>query len=99
MAETTAAAQIPVEKEWLVLQFIDMFLEDMFKWNIGLGTVAGNFPYEAGSDFIAKFLESAMWEPSGEAYLNAGRWYVNSKITYDVTIPGMGRVKVLSSDS
>lgn len=99
MAETTAAYKIPLEKEWLVLQFIDMFLEDMFKWNIGLGTTTSGFPYEAGSDYIAKFLESAMWEPSGEANLVPVKWFCNSKITFDVTIPGMNRVKVLSSDS
>ena len=98
MAETTGVSNIPVEKEWLVLQFVDMFLEDMFKWNIGLGSITSDFPYEAGSDYIAKFLESAMWEPSGQANLYSEKWYVNSKITFDVTIPGMQRVKVLSSD-
>ena len=98
MAETTTAYKIPVEKEWLVLQFLDMFLEDMFKWNIGLGTVTSNFPYEAGSDYIAKFLESAMFEPSGQANLYSAKWHVNSKITFDVTIPGMQRVKVITSD-
>ena len=99
MSESTSGSNIPVEKEWLVLQFIDMFLEDMFKWNIGLGTLTSGFPYEAGSDYIAKFLENAMWEPSGEANLWNATWNCNSKITFDVTIPGMNRVKVVSSDS
>ena len=98
MSETTVSANIPNELQWLVLQFIDMFLEDMFKWNIGLGTETSGHPYQMGSDTIAQFLESAMWEPSGEANLYPVKWYVNSKITFDVTIPGMKRVKVLSSD-
>lgn len=98
MDQTTSASAIPSEVEWLVLQFIDMFLEDMFKWNIGVGTETSGHPYEAGSDTIAKFLENAMWEPSGEAFLFNSAWYVNSKITFDVTIPGMKRVKVLTSE-
>lgn len=98
MAETTTGSNIPNELQWLVLQFIDMFLEDMFKWNIGLGTETSGHPYQMGSDTIAQFLESAMWEPSGQANLHASSWSVNSKITFDITIPGMQRVKVLSSD-
>lgn len=99
MAETTVQQNIPVETQWLVLQFIDMFLEDMFKWNIGIGTEESGHPYQHGSDTIAQFLENAMWEPSGEAYLYGVTWYCTTKATFDVTIPGMRRVKVLSSDA
>lgn len=95
---TVAATEtMPSENEWLIFQFIDVFLEDMFKYLIGSGPGSATDPYQDAQFAITNLLEASTWEPDNDN-LQAGTMEVTSEVTWDVTMPGMGNVGTLSSE-
>ena len=95
---TVAATEImPSETDWLIFAFIDVFLEDMFKYLIGSGPGSATDPYQDAQYAITNLLEAATWEPDGD-HLQPAAWEVTSEVTWDVTMPGIGRIGSISSE-
>lgn len=98
MGETTAAAQqTPSAETWLILQFIDMYLEDMFKHLVGSTGGVSEDPYEDAETAISNLLENQMFEPDVDA-LRASIWTVSMKTTWDYTIDGFSNKSVITSE-
>lgn len=81
------------ELDWFILQFLDMFLQEMVKDLVGLTTGAGGQSVSA----ITDFLEYASIEPDDDL-LGSATFQVISKMTFDVTMPGMKEITTLTSD-
>ena len=81
------------ELDWFVLQFLDLFIEEMLKDLIGLSNAGGGQAVSA----ITDFLEYASHEPDDDLMTSVS-WQVLTKMTFDVTMPGMETVSTLSTD-
>lgn len=95
---TVGATEVmPGEKEWMIFQFIDVFLEDMFKYLIGSTPGSTTDPGQDAQYAITNLIEAATWEPDDDLTHNTA-WQVYSKITWDVTFPGMNGINTVSSE-
>jgi len=97
MDQTQGMPNLPTEKEWLIFQFIDTFLEDMFKHLIGMSQPPDYNPGDDASESIAALLEDKMIEPDG-TFMPGNSWTCISKITWDITIDGFKGVSTLTSE-
>lgn len=88
---TPEPAVIP-ESSWFILQFLDMFLEEMVK--IAVGLASDTAADSAGT--IIDFLEYASIEPDDDLLFETN-WQVYSAVTFDVTMPGMDTLSTLST--
>lgn len=90
---STAEPTTISELDWFILQFLDMFLEEMLKDLVGLTVGAGAQSVSA----ITDFLEYASVEPDDDL-LGSVVWQITAKMTFDVTMPGMEKLTTLSTD-
>lgn len=98
MDQTEAGSQyLPSSTVWMIYQFIDSFLEDMFKHLIGISGGSNIDPYQDASVAIAKLLEDKMIEPDGN-YLPGNAWGCITKVTWDITIDGFNGISTISSE-
>ena len=95
---TVAATEtMPTEKEWLIFQFIDTFLEDMFKYLIGATPGSTTDPGQDAQSAITDLIEAATWEPDDNLTASIA-WQIYSWITWDVTFPGMKGIGTVGSE-
>ena len=88
---------MPTEKEWHIFQFIDVFLEEMFMYLIGATPGSTTDPGQDAQHAITELIEHATWEPDNDL-TTATTWEVHSKITWDVTYPGMRTISTIGSE-
>lgn len=91
---TTAIWEPPNEDDWAVLQYMDMFIEDMFKASLGLVSTE---PFAAAEGFISEFLEDLVFEETANSF-DPIAWTVYTRATFDITVPGRPQLKTLSSE-
>jgi len=91
----TNEATLPGEQQWFVYQFLDTYLEDMFKALVGINPSGAS--YLATATTVMEFLEHATFEPDDDQ-LVSNHWQVYSKVTWDVTMPGMEKITTLATE-
>jgi hypothetical protein len=95
---TNAALElVPSATDWFIYQFLDTYLEDMFKYLIGTAVASTTDPYQDAYLAITDLLEAPTWEPDDNLTLSC-EWQVHSKMTWDVTMPGMNGIGTISSE-
>lgn len=88
---------MPSEKEWMIFQFIDTFLEDMFKYLIGTTPGSTTDPGQDAQHAITELIEAATWEPD-DSVTDGMNYQIYSWITWDVTFPGMKGISTIGSE-
>lgn len=63
----------PVEHEWSMLQFLEVFLYDFWKQLLGLIETGAETPYAEAASFLTQLLEPTVIEETAGAYLSATR--------------------------
>lgn len=95
---TNAALEVvPSATDWFIYQFLDTYLEDMFKYLIGTAVAYTTDPYQDAYLAITDLLEAPTWEPDGNITYSTA-WQVHSKMTWDVTMPGMQGIGTVASE-
>ncbi len=84
----------PTEKEWLILSYIDSFVDEMQAYAIGL-TTSTTDPYQDVSAYIAEFLVGSPLEDTGGAWADTS-YRVFTKATWDVSLMDRRKITVLS---
>lgn len=84
----------PTEKEWLILSYIDSFVDEMQAYAIGL-TTSTTDPYQDVSAYIAELLVGSPLEDAGGAWADAYH-RVFTKATWDVSLIDRRDISVLS---
>ena len=87
----------PNEDEWAMLQYLDLFIEQMFMASLGLIEAGAETPYEEAETFISELLEDTVYEATADAF-HPTTWTAFCKSTFDITVPGRPQLKVLSSE-
>jgi hypothetical protein len=87
----------PTEQEWIFTMYAEVFLYDAWKHLIGVVDGASDEPYNAVSAWFAKLMEDKMWE-SGPGFILPGDYYVHTKATWDISVPGKPGKVALTSD-
>lgn len=96
---TTSTAGIwdaPVETEWAMLQYIDIFIEQMFIASLGLEETGAESPYEEAEIFITELLEDTIFEETANSFKPL-IWNAFTRTTFDVSVPGRPALKVLTA--
>lgn len=86
----------PSEIEWIMTQYAEVFLYDMWKFLMGLSAASGEYPDSTASDWFAELLEDFMIEDAD--YIQANSYVVTTKVTWDITVPGKPGTMVLTSE-
>lgn len=94
---TTGAWAVPSEDDWAVLQYMDIFIEQMFMASLGLIEAGAESPYEEAEGFISELLEDLVFEETANSF-EPQSWTVYCRATFDITVPGRPQLKVLSSE-
>lgn len=87
----------PKESEWMLLQYLEVALENMFMYLTGLVETGAESPYEESSQFIAKLLEDTFIEQAASAF-DTTIWRCFYQATFDISVPGTVAMKQLSSE-
>jgi len=93
---TSVVPQTPSDSDWMILSFIDDFLDEMLVYTLGLSGGTNVDPYQEISFFIARLLEGDLVEDDGGAW-GSTNYRVYTKATWDITLPGRGDMNVLTS--
>lgn len=93
----TGVWQVPTEDDWAILQFMDIFIEQMFMASLGLIEAGAESPYEEAESFISELLEDSVLEQVANSF-DPVTWTVFSRATFDITVPGRPQLKTLSSE-
>ena len=91
-----AIAYTPTNDEWLILSYIDDFIDEMLAYAIGIVDANTSDPYQQVSVFIADLLEGMILEDTADSFQNQ-TYRVFTKATWDVTLPGRQKITTLSS--
>lgn len=86
----------PTEKEWLILSYIDSFIDEMQAYAIGIVPGTTSDPFQDVSAFIADLLAGELLEDTG------GRWdstsfTVYTKASWDISLQDRSKVSVLTA--
>ena len=87
----------PVDTEWIMTMYAEVFLYDMWKHLVGVTPGASEEPYNAVSAWFAKLMEDKMWEGSSGMILPQD-YSIWTKATWDISVVGKPRNPVLTSD-
>lgn len=88
MGVTTATvASTPIDHEWQMLQWLEVFLYDHWKNLIGLTETGAETPYVDATNFITELIEPAVHEVTTGAYLGT-TFLVYCGATWQVSVPG-----------
>lgn len=93
---TSTVPQTPSDQDWMILSFIDEFLDEMLVYALGLSGGNNVDPYQEISYFIARLLEGDVIEESSGAW-GQTNYRVFTKATWDITLPGRANMNVLTS--
>jgi len=96
--ETESLLTTPTEKEWSMLQYVEVVLENAFMNLIGLTESGAETPFVESSSFLANFLEQAAVDPASGPNLASTTWSVTTKATYCIDVPGRPGSITLSSE-
>lgn len=94
---TAVEAVIPSEKEWMLLQFLEVALENAFQYVAGLVETGAETPYEESSQFIAHLVEALVFEGTAGAWAPVS-FRVFVEATFDISVPGILDINTLSSE-
>jgi len=94
---TTSVWQVPTEDQWAILQYMDIFIEQMFMASLGLIEAGAESPYEEAEAFISEMLEDLVLEETANSF-EAVTWTTFCRATFDITVPGRPQLKTLSSE-
>lgn len=94
---TTGLWAAPGENQWAILQYMDIFIEQMFIASLGLIEAGAESPYEEAELFISELLEDLVFEEDANSF-DVQAWTVYCRATFDITVPGRPQLKVLSSE-
>lgn len=86
----------PTENEWLILSYIDGFIDEMQAYAIGMVPSTSEDPYQEVSVFIADLLAGNPLEDTGGTWQNYP-FNVFTKATWDVTLLDRRSISVLSA--
>jgi hypothetical protein len=86
----------PTEHEWLILSYIDGFIDEMQAYAIGMVPSTSEDPYQEVSVFIADLLSGEPLEDTGGFWADTN-FTVFTKATWDVTLADRRAVSVLSA--
>lgn len=78
---------IPLDHEWQMLRWMEVFLFDHWKNIVGLTETGAETPYIDATNFITELLEPAVVEETTGAYLAASHT-VFCGATWQITVPG-----------
>lgn len=92
----SAIPNTPTEQEWLILSYIDGFIDEMQAYAIGMVPSTGEDPYQVVSTFIADVLAGPVLEDTGGDWQNSA-FNVFTKATWDVSLADRRSISVLSS--
>lgn len=87
----------PAEHEWVMLQFLEVFLFDMWKQILGLIETGAESPYAEAAGFIAQLLEQTVQEETAGAY-GAPTWTVFTSMTAQIDVEGTPEFRSLTSE-
>lgn len=87
----------PNEAEWAMIQYIDIFIEQMFIASLNLQETGAESPYEEAETFITELLEDTIAEDTADAF-HPLIWNCFARATFDITVPGRQQLKVLTSE-
>jgi hypothetical protein len=85
----------PTEKEWLILSYIDSFVDEMQAYAIGISGGTNVDPYQDVSAYIAELLVGSPLEDSAGAW-NDTQYRVFTKATWDISLIDRRKINVLS---
>lgn len=91
----TQISATPTEKEWLMMQYAEVFLYDMWKYLMGMLPHSGGYDVIA-TNWFAELLEDYMIED--DDYITANGYNVTTKVTWDITVPGKPGSMTLTSE-
>lgn len=95
MTRTGTIWDPPTNDEWAILQYLDIFIEQMFIASLGQG--AGESMHDEAEIFITELLEDNIFETTADAF-HAQTWRGFCRSTFDVSVPGRPQLKVLTSE-
>lgn len=95
-AHVTAVWDSPTEAEWGILQYLDVFIEQMFIASLGLLESGAESPYEEAEQFIHELLEDSLVEDTTDAF-HPLIWNAFCRSTFDISVPGRPQLKTLTS--
>jgi hypothetical protein len=93
---TNAIPYTPTEHEWLIMSYIDGFIDEMQAYAIGMVPSTSEDPYQEVSVFIADLLAGNPLEDNGGAWTD-GDFRVFTKATWDVSLLDRRKISVLSA--
>lgn len=97
MDDTTASIQtFGGVAEWMQLKYIDTVLEQAFVQLIGATEAGAESPFDLAAQMIGDFLEPTVYEDVGSTF-DAGTFRVWGIGTWDISVPGMDRIGVLTA--
>lgn len=94
---TTTAWSPPTEIEWAIMQYLDVFIEQMFIASLNLQEAGAESPYEEAEQFISELLEEVIHEDTAGAF-HPQIWNAFCRATFNVTVPGRAQLKTLTSE-
>ena len=86
----------PTEHEWLILSYIDGFIDEMQAYAIGMTPSTSEDPYQEVSVFIADLLAGNLLEDIAHRWSETN-YQVFTKATWDVTLADRRNISVLSA--
>lgn len=78
---------VPLESEWSMLQFVEIFLYDMWKNTINVVEAGAESPYDVVAVFLAQLLEDTIQEQTAGAFANQ-TWTTFTSVTWQMTVNG-----------
>ncbi len=97
LSTTQTQENIPLETEWVLLQYLEVALEQAVMSLIGLTEAGAESPFEESLAFIARMVESDPFETTAGAF-GAFAWNVFVKATFSVSMGGTIGVGTLTSE-
>lgn len=97
---TQTSATLPTtinEQEWVMMTYMETFLEYAFVNLMGQVEAGAESPYEEASAFVAELLERTALEESSNAFTPV-QWLVFTQATFVVDVPGRLKVGTLNSE-
>lgn len=94
--EDATMDETPEEAQWIILQFLEDFLQQMWIDIMGLTETGAETPYVDVTTFVAEILEGSLLEDTAGGWGNIS-WTVHAKTTWQMTVPGSKNITSLSS--
>lgn len=92
---TSTVPSTPTNDEWMILSYIDEYIDEMLSYALGITGGSSVDPYQEVSFFISRLLEGKVYEQTGGTWVGL-TYRVFTKATWDITMRGRRDIKVLS---